>query len=89
MWVITKEREPDKDGFYLVQMIYGKVNGLEYTIEGGWNTRYDYDGSLHAESAIEKTSVARWFDAPEPPEVLDIWFDEFVESIAKEAEANK
>ena len=74
MWVITKEREPERDGFYLVQMMYGKVNGLEYTIEGGWNTRHDYDGSLYAESAIEKTHVARWFDAPEPPEIPDKCF---------------
>lgn len=89
MWVITREKMPEKDGFYLVQMVYGEVNGLTYTKEGGWNTLYDHDGILHAGNMIEKIRVARWLDAPEPPEVPDIWFHEFVESIAKEAEANK
>lgn len=89
MWVITKEREPDKDGFYLVQMIYGAVNGLMYTKEGGWNTRYDFESKLHREDAIDKKHVARWFDAPEPPEVSDRCFLEFAESIIKEAEENK
>ncbi len=82
MWVVTKEREPKRDGFYLVQMMYGKVNGLEFTIEGGWNTHYDSDGNLHTESAIEKTHVARWFDAPDPPEVPDEWFEEMRRSEA-------
>ena len=78
MWVVTRERKPDHDGFYLVQMTYGTVSGLEYTKDGGWNTNYDLFGILRDENAINDLDVARWFDAPQPPEVPDEWFYEMI-----------
>lgn len=67
MWIKTKERMPEKDGFYLVTMVYGGgVTGLSYTTGGGWNTFIDYKGNLCAESAIEPEMVSQWFDHPEP-----------------------
>ena len=74
MWVVTKERKPEQDGFYLVQLMYGDVNGLSYTTDGGWNTHYDRFGNLQNKSAIADYKVARWFDAPEPPEIPDKCF---------------
>ena len=68
MWNDTRDCTPRIDGFYLVQMIHGGLEGLNYTREGGWNTRY-VDGTLSAESAIKNSNVAMWFDAPTPPEV--------------------
>lgn len=75
MWVDTRDREPDHDGFYLVQMIYGDVDGLNYTTDGGWNTHYDTFGNLQNKFAIADYKVARWFDAPEPEPVPDEWYD--------------
>ena len=75
MWVITKERKPEQDGFYLVQMIHGGLEGLSYTMDGGWNTRR-YGEELWTEAKISDYSVARWFDAPQPPEIPNKWFFE-------------
>ena len=77
-WISTRNMEPENDGTYLAQMAHGGLAGLDFTVEGGWNTHYDSKGNLHTESAISKLSVARWFDAPTPPEVPQAWFDEAV-----------
>lgn len=76
MWVNTRDRKPDHDGFYLVQLMYGDVDGLGYTTEGGWNTHYDLFGNLQNKSAIADYRIARWLDAPEPPEIPDKCFYE-------------
>ena len=78
MWNDTRDCMPLADGTYLVQMAHGGLSGLEYTREGGWNTHYDFDGNLHAESAINDAQVARWFNAPTPPDVPDEWFYEAI-----------
>ena len=75
-WIDNRKQEPTKDGKYLVQMIHGGLEGLPYTREGGWNTRYTHDGELSAEHAMNSNSIARWLDAPAPPEVSDEWFRE-------------
>lgn len=80
-WINVRDNEPMKDGTYLVQMVHGGLGGLDYTREGGWNTHYDYHGKLCNESAIASINVARWFDAPTPPEVPDEWFDELRRSM--------
>lgn len=74
-WIDNREHEPTKDGKYLVQMIHGGLEGLNYTTEGGWNTNY-YDGELSTEHAINSNHIARWLDAPTPPEVSNEWFFE-------------
>ena len=56
MWVVTKERKPERDGFYLVQMIHGGLDGLSYTIDGGWNT-FRCANELHTKSAIDDVNV--------------------------------
>lgn len=76
MWINVRDQKPQKDGMYLVQMMHGGLAGLEYTQEGGWNTHYDTFGNLQNESAIADYNVARWFDAPEPPEIPDKCFFE-------------
>ena len=83
MWVVTRERKPNEDGFYLVQMIHGGLEGLSYTTDGGWNTRR-YSEELWAEAAIPDSDVARWFDAPQPPEVPDEWVCELMRSMEVE-----
>lgn len=75
-WIDNRKQEPTKDGTYLAQMIHGGITGLDFTIEGGWNTHYDTDGELYTDHAIDKNRVARWLDAPAPPEVSDEWFTE-------------
>lgn len=76
MWINVRDHKPQKDGMYLVQMMHGGLAGLEYTQECGWNTHYDTKGSLCNQSVIPDNSVARWFDAPEPPEIPDKCFFE-------------
>ena len=55
MWIDTRDCVPLTDGYYLVQSVYGEITGFMYTHEGGWNTRYDRNGSLSADNAIEDT----------------------------------
>ena len=76
MWIDTRNCVPLADGFYLVQTVYGAITGYDYTHEGGWNTRYDYKGNLHTDSAIENSYVARWYDVERPKDVPDAWVDE-------------
>ena len=76
MWINVRDHNPQKDGVYMTQMMYGGLAGLEYTQEGGWNTHSDPIGNLCIQSAIPDNSVARWFDAPEPPEIPNKCFFE-------------
>lgn len=78
MWIDTRNYEPLTDGTYLVQMTSGSLEGLQYTLEGGWNTSYGRDGVLHANTAMTTKQVARWFDAPKPPEIPEEWVDEWL-----------
>ncbi len=73
-WIDNRKSEPTEDGVYLVQMIANYITGLSYTREGGWNTRYDRNGKLYNEAAMNSNEVARWLDAPTPPEVSEEWF---------------
>jgi hypothetical protein len=81
-WIDTRDCEPAKNGTYLVQMTGGYLAGIDYTVEGGWNTSYDRDGTLSDKAAIPSVSVARWFDAPQPPEIPQEWFDEWLRGTA-------
>lgn len=76
MWINVRDHKPQKNGVYLAQMMHGGLAGLEYTQEGGWNTHYDSNGNLCNQSAISDNRVARWLDAPQPPEVPDKCFSE-------------
>lgn len=82
-WIDNRKNEPTKNGTYLAQMIYGGITGLDFTIEGGWNTHYDKDGELCADHAIDRRNVARWLDAPEPPEVSQEWFLEAMRKMTR------
>lgn len=83
MWIDTRDCIPLADGYYLAQTVYGEVTGFSYTLKGGWNTRYDHHGVLQADSAVENTYVARWFDAPKPKAVPEEWVDEHFEAWKK------
>lgn len=83
MWIDTRDCVPLTDGYYLVQSVYGEITGFMYTHEGGWNTRYDRNGNLSADSAIEDTYVARWYDAEQPKEVPTEWVDEHIAELGK------
>lgn len=53
-WV--KDHDPNKDGDYIVIKGYSdlEVNTLGFTVEGGWNTHYSFDGKeLCAENAFD------------------------------------
>lgn len=76
MWIDRRKCEPMVDGTYLVQMTAGYLTGLDYTRDGGWNTHYTSDGELFTDARISSHRIARWFDAPQPPEVPDEWFEE-------------
>lgn len=80
-WIDVRNTEPTEDGTYLVQMTGGYLMGLDFTREGGWNTHYDTSGKLCNISAMESSHVARWFDAPTPPEVPEEWFKEMMRGI--------
>ena len=82
-WIDTRKMEPTKDGMYLVQMAHGGLEGLSFTVDGGWNTSYDYKGNLSDKNAIHRANVARWFDAPTPPEVPDAWFAEAIATMTR------
>lgn len=47
---------PEKDGTYQLFVDYGcgwtNYGETSYTVEGGWNTRYDKDGALKADYAL-------------------------------------
>lgn len=73
MWIATREETPTKDGCYTIQTVYGEVMSMVYTVYYGWNTYpYSYD------NPINNGYVARWFDAPEPPEIPEEWYKEYM-----------
>lgn len=80
MWTDTRDCEPLLDGTYMVQMASGLVQPLGYTLEGGWNTFIDSEGTLHKSTAIKSVSVARWFDVPKPEPVPQEWREEWLAS---------
>lgn len=74
MWINTREETPTKDGSYVIQTIFGEVLPMSYTVYYGWNT---YTNAY--EHPLNDGYVARWFDAPEPPEVPKEWRKEYTE----------
>ena len=83
MWVNTRDRLPEKDGQYIMQTVCGGVSSIRYTVEGGWNTYRNSDGTLVG--ADNKGSwdlyVVRWFYLPEPKPVPNKWIKEWKKSI--------
>ena len=70
-WIDCWERQPDKDGEYIVQTVFDSAKPILYTTEGGWNTYIDSNGDLHNEKMISETHVLRWLEVdpvPDPPE---------------------
>lgn len=80
MWIDTRECVPLSDGTYLVQTVYGEITSFSYTHEAGWNTHYNTHGVLCADSAIEDTYVARWYETEKPKPVPEAWVDEHTEN---------
>lgn len=76
MWIDTRNYVPIADGFYLVQTVFNEIDGLKYTLKGGWNTSYDRHGNLDDDHAVPNTYVARWYEAEKPQEVPQEWTDE-------------
>lgn len=82
MWVNTRDRLPEKDGEYIMQTVVGKVSSIHYTVEGGWNSYRDKDGTLNSFSDESwNLYVVRWFDIPEPKAVPIKWVREWEKSI--------
>ena len=82
MWIDTRDCVPLTDGEYSVQTVYGDVCVMSYTREGGWNTHYE-DGKLITKNAIRDMYVARWFEIPQPKEVPEEWFNEYMADLRK------
>lgn len=79
MWVNTRDRLPEKDGEYIMQTVVGRVSNIHYTVEGGWNSYREADGTL-VNSQVEgdwNLYVVRWFDLPEPKPVPKKWVREW------------
>lgn len=54
-FVKCNEQSPDKDGCYSTFDTQLPERGLStclYTVEGGWNTRYDINGKLRTETRL-------------------------------------
>lgn len=65
-WIKVSDRNPDKDGYYLVAW-WEDVNILRYTTIGGWNTHIRADGSLSIDYAIPDGHILAWSELPDFP----------------------
>lgn len=77
MWIDCKERQPDKDGTYTVQMTYNRIQSMSYTVEGGWNTFRNRHNAVDGTNLDDM--VYRWVDAGDPPMVTKREADEWEE----------
>ena len=82
MWIDTRDCVPLTDGNFMAQTVYGRVTTMTYTPDGGWNTYYDEDGTIHKEYTAEEKAdwdkyVVRWFKVPDAPKVPKAWKDEY------------
>jgi len=75
MWIDTRKELPSKDGYYLVQTVFGGIDVIIYSVEGGWNTSYKDDPM-----AINPLYVVRWLRGPEPKAVPKKWEKEYWDS---------
>ena len=56
-----KNCNPTKNGWYvLIQP--NMVSDVMFTVEGGWNTHYGFDGELHDEYDYEPDKPFVWFE---------------------------
>ena len=83
MWINTRDRLPEKDGQYIMQTVCGDVSIVHYTVEGGWNTYRNIDGTRVGadDEGGWDLYVVRWFDLPEPKPVPIKWVREWEKSI--------
>lgn len=72
-WIDCWERQPDKDGEYMVQTLYDNDGSMSYTTIGGWNTHLDSDGNLYNKSMIDETRILRWYEIEENPPLPPEW----------------
>lgn len=79
MWIDTRDCVPLTDGEYVTQSVFGEVQYMYYTSEGGWNTHRDENGTLYNERAIDGLYVARWYSVPSPKEVPEEWLNAYRE----------
>lgn len=79
MWTDTRYCVPLIDGTYMVQTVFGDVQPMLYTFDGGWNTSRDSNGRLDADMAVSKNYVVRWYTVEQPPEVPKEWYNEYFE----------
>lgn len=59
-WILTSEREPEKEGEYLVTTWYGEVRLMNYY--NGWNKLNADDNKYE----IESKHIKAWMPLPEP-----------------------
>ena len=79
MWIDTRDCVPLADGEYMVQTVYSRVTGMNYTHEAGWNTHRDEDGTLHKENAMNDGYVVRWHQMMMPMAVPKEWLEEYMQ----------
>lgn len=83
MWVDSKDCVPLMDGRYWVQTVYGAIEPLEYTHEGGWNT-YKVDGKLFDKYAMPNRYIVRWHKVDYPPAIPEEWKKKYFRELMKE-----
>ena len=77
MWIDTNECVPLSDGIYLVQTVYGEVQPMNYTRDGGWNTHRDLNGEVYTDHAMSILYVVRWYKPEQPPKVPKAWKNKY------------
>ena len=81
MWIETRKQLPEKDGYYLVQTVFGSTHVMIYSVEGGWNTSYKDDPMT-----LNPLYVVRWLDSPEPDGIPKEWEKEYWDSESADKE---
>ena len=56
-----KNCNPTKNGWYVLIQPY-MVSDVMFTVEGGWNTHYGFDGELWNEYGYEPDEPFVWFE---------------------------
>lgn len=68
-WTKVSERNPDKNGEYIVATRY-EVTPMNYTTLCGWNTSRMHDGSIDGQYAMSDDRIVAWMPFPDYPQEL-------------------
>lgn len=59
------EALPVREGTYIVMNKYGNISEMMYTVECGWNTSRDPDGTIDPSTALNDGYVIGWLKEPD------------------------